>query len=324
MRLNPFAINANLLKRTGAVVFDLFLWIVGSLLLLRYVFAPLYEIDYGMSQLSNQSNSFLVASYLYKNYEGTNQIINVELEDYPESIYNYYSIFKDGKVFEAGEAPFEFTIAWYNTTILEVEETTSLFELVGGDINVVALLKDNVENIDRDEFYTDAYRDALIDLVTYPPISALISLINRYSLEMISYSTVISFFTFYLAIPIALKKGQTLGKKATSLMVVNDKGYVMKWWQLPIRSIVFGWTLFSGLFLPIPLPPITTIFACFATILLSYTLMAFTKFFRSGNDFVASTRIVDKKSSLIFKDEQALRAYEYRLETGKVLGQEKR
>ena len=312
MRLNPFAINANLLKRTGAAVFDLFLWIVGSLLLLSYVFGPLYDLEYGTSQLSEQFITYQEASYLYTNNEETDQLVNLDLEDVPEAIYNYYSIFKDGKVFETGEAPFEFTIAWYNTSILKVEETTTLFELVGGDVNVVALLKDNVEDIDRDEFYTDAYRNALIDFNTYPPFNALVALINRYFLEIIGYAALLSFIVFYFAIPLAVKQGQTLGKMATSLMVVNDKGYVMTWWQLPIRSVVLGVTLF------------TAIYTIFGSILLSYTLMVFTKFFRSGNDFVASTRIVDKKSSVIFKDEQALRAYEYQLETGKVLVEGKR
>ena len=312
MRLNPFAINANLLKRTGAAVFDLFLWIVGSLLLLSYVFGPLYDLEYGTSQLSEQFITYQEASYLYTNNEETDQLVNLDLEDVPEAIYNYYSIFKDGKVFETGEAPFEFTIAWYNTSILKVEETTTLFELVGGDVNVVALLKDNVEDIDRDEFYTDAYRNALIDFNTYPPFNALVALINRYFLEIIGYAALLSFILFYVAIPLAVKQGQTLGKMATSLMVVNDKGYVMTWWQLPIRSVVLGVTLF------------TAIYTIFGSILLSYTLMVFTKFFRSGNDFVASTRIVDKKSSVIFKDEQALRAYEYQLETGKVLVEGKR
>jgi hypothetical protein len=41
MKLNPFAVNANLLKRTGAAVLDLFLWVVTSLLLLSYIFGPI-------------------------------------------------------------------------------------------------------------------------------------------------------------------------------------------------------------------------------------------------------------------------------------------
>ena len=312
MRLNPFAMNANLMKRTGAAVLDLFLWIIGSFLLLSYVFGPLYDLEFGTSQLSNQFVAYQEASYLYRTDEETDQLVNLDLEDVPDALFNYYSIFKDEKVFETGEPAFAFTTSWFNTTVLKVDESDAIFELVNGDTNVVAVLKDGVDDLDRDAFYTDAYRNALIDFNTYPPFNSLVALINRYFLEIIGYSALISFILFYLAIPLGFKQGQTLGKMASRLVVVNDKGYAMKWWQLPIRSVVFAITLY------------TAIFTIFGTILLSYTLMVFTKFFRSGNDFVASTRIIDKKNSVVFLDEQGLRAYEYQLETGKVFAEDKR
>ena len=87
-------------------------------------------------------------------------------------------------------------------------------------------------------------------------------------------------------------------------MVVTDKGYTMKWWQLPLRSLVLAATL------------VTALYTIFGSLLLSYTLMVFTKGYRSANDFLSSTKIVDQKSSKIFVDEQTLLAYENQLERG--------
>jgi hypothetical protein len=41
--------------------------------------------------------------------------------------------------------------------------------------------------------------------------------------------------------------------------------------------------------------------------------MVFTKQYRSANDFIALTRVVDKKASVIFVDEQSMLAYEHQL-----------
>lgn len=305
MKTNPFAVHANLLKRTGAAVLDLFLWLISSLILLSYVFGPLYDAQYGTTQLSAQFVTYQEASYLYATDDVSNQLVNLDLADVPDAIYQYYSVFKNGKVYNPTEPAFEFSISWYNTEVLEVMEADTLFELVNTDINTLAILKDGVSQTDIDAFYTEAYRLALIDFNTYPPFASLVSLINGYFLEIIGYSALLSFLIFYVLIPLLLKQGITLGKKASGIIVVTDKGYTMKWWQLPIRSLVLAATL------------ITAIYTIFGSLLLSYTLMVFTKGYRSANDFLALTKIVDQKTSKIFDNEQLLLAYENQLERGK-------
>lgn len=301
MKLNPFAVNANLLKRTGAAVLDLFLWLITSLLLLSYLFGPLYDAQYGTSQLSREVFAYQEASYLYAVDEETNQLVNLDLQDVPTAIYSYYSNFKDGKVYTAGQPAFEFSVAWFNDNVLKVTTTDSLFTLVNGDNNTLAVVKPGIETIDLDEFYTEAYRQAFLDFNTYAPFASLVSLLNGYFLEIIGYSALISFIIFYLVVPLVARQGQTIGKRASQLMVVNDKGYFMQWWQLPLRSLVFAVTL------------VTAIYTIFGSLLLSYTLMVFTKFYRSANDFIALTRVVDKKASVVFKDEQGMLAYEHQL-----------
>jgi len=306
MKINPFAVPANLLKRTGAAVLDLFLWLISSLILLSYVFGPLYDAQYGTTQLSAQFVAYQEASYLYATDETSNQLVNLELADVPNAIYQYYAVFKNNKVYAPSEPAFEFTIAWYNTEVLEVMEADTLFELVNTDINTLAILKDGVSQTDIDAFYTEAYRVALIDFNTYPPFSSLVNLINGYFLEIIGYSALLSFIIFYILIPLLFKQGITIGKKASGITVVTDKGYTMKWWQLPIRSLVLAATL------------ITAIYTIFGSLLLSYTLMVFTKGYRSANDFLALTKIVDQKTSKIFDNEQLLLAYENQLGRGQV------
>lgn len=305
MKTNPFAVHANLLKRTGAAVLDLFLWLISSLILLSYVFGPLYDAQYGTTQLSAQFVAYQEASYLYATDDVSNQLVNLDLADVPDAIYQYYSVFKNGKVYNPTEPAFEFSISWYNINVLNVQEVDPIFELVNTDINVIAVLKDGVAQTDIDAFYTEAYRLALIDFNTYPPFASLVSLINGYFLEIIGYSALLSFLIFYVLIPLLLKQGITLGKKASGIIVVTDKGYTMKWWQLPIRSLVLAATL------------ITAIYTIFGSLLLSYTLMVFTKGYRSANDFLALTKIVDQKTSKIFDNEQLLLAYENQLERGK-------
>lgn len=304
MKRNPFAVPANLLKRTGAAVLDLFLWLISSLILLSYVFGPLYDAQYGTTQLSDQFVAYQQASYLYATDEASNQLVNLDLADVPEAIYQYYSEFKNGKVYDPGEPAFEFSISWYNIHVLNVQEADPIFELVNTDLNVLAVLKDGVTQTEIDAFYTEAYRLALVDFNTYPPFSSLVNLINGYFLEIIGYSALLSFLIFYILLPLLFKQGVTLGKKASGIIVVNDKGYTMKWWQLPLRSLVLAATL------------ITALYTIFGSLLLSYTLMVFTKGYRSANDFLALTKIVDQKTSKIFNDEQTLLAYENQLERG--------
>lgn len=304
MKTNSFAVPANLLKRTGAAVLDLFLWLMSSLILLSYVFGPLYDAQYGTTQLSDQFVAYQEASYLYATDEVSNQLVNLDLADVPDAIYQYYSMFKDGKVYEPSEPAFEFSIAWYNTNVLNVLEADPIFELINTDIDVLAVLKDGVTQTQIDAFYTESYRLALIDFNTYPPFASLVALINGYFIEIIGYSSLLSFFIFYILVPLLLKQGVTLGKKASGILVVNDKGYTMKWWQLPLRSLVLAATL------------VTALYTIFGSLLLSYTLMVFTKGYRSANDFLAMTKIVDQKTSKIFNDEQSLLAYEHQLENG--------
>ncbi|MEY3431772.1 MAG: hypothetical protein RIS53_670 [Bacillota bacterium] len=306
MKTNPFAVPANLLKRTGAAVLDLFLWLISSLVLLSYVFGPLYDAQYGTTQLSNQFVAYQEASFLYATDETSNQLVNLQLADVPEAIYQYYAVFKDGKVYQPDEPAFTFSIAWYNIEVLNVEATDAIFELVNADVNVLAELKEGVEQTDIDAFYTEAYRLALVDFNTYPPFASLVNLINGYFIEIIGYSALLSFLIFYILVPLLFKQGVTLGKKASGILVVTEKGYTMKWWQLPLRSIVLAATL------------VTALYTIFGSLLLSYTLMVFTKGYRSANDFLASTKIVDLKTAKIFDDEQSLLAYENQLQRGQV------
>jgi uncharacterized RDD family membrane protein YckC len=311
MNQNTFAVNANLLKRTGAAALDFLFFISSSLLLISYVFGPIYDQQFGTAQLATELSAYQQASYLYVEDSETNQLRNLSLDEAPTGIYQYYADFKNQKIYPPSTEPFVFTVAWYNENILEINQADSLFVLDQEDVNLLAIVKTGVTEESLNSFYTEAYRTALIDLGQYPPFSELVTLINRYFLEVVSYSTAIAVLVYYLLIPLLLKDGQTLGKKTLGLAVVNQYGYRVQWWQMLVRFLVLLITFYTA--------PISV----FGSILISYTLMIFSKRNRSANDFLAFTRVIQMKQSLIFKDEKAFEEYQKGLGINEVSFSEK-
>lgn len=302
MKNNPYLVNANLLKRTGAAFFDFVIFIIFSLVFLSYIFGPLYDRQFGTVALSNQLTALQEASYLYTEDETTNQLRSLTIEEMPEGIYQYYAEFKNNKIYLEEEGPFIFSITWFNEFILEVNETTSLFILNPQQPGGVAIVKDGVSETDLNTFYNNAYRDALIDLNTYPVFIDLVNLVNRYFVEVLLFSAGLSLLITYLLFPLLFKDGQTLGKRTLGLAVVHVHGYPLKWWQSILRMVVLGITYYTA--------PFTVL----GSLLISYTLMVFTKNNRSGHDYLSWSRVINKKQSLIFKTEHELLAYQKNLE----------
>ena len=301
MENNKFAVNANLFKRSGAVILDFLLYIIFSLSLITYVIGPIYDQTYQTSALSNQFYALQQETFLYQVNEETTQVTVVPVEDVPEAIYNYYSLFKNGKTYN-DQTIFSFSVAWFNTDILKVEETTSLFTLVDGDMDVLAVAKESVSQASLDEFYNNAYNAALVDLASYTPFADLVAQINQYFVEILLIAFVTMAMILYLIFPLIFKEGKTIGKKLLNLSVVDTLGYHAKLWQIIVRFIVLFATF------------VLAIYTIFGSILISYTFMIFSKQYRSLNDFFAFTRVIDSKQSTIFKTNEDRLMYEKSLE----------
>jgi uncharacterized RDD family membrane protein YckC len=274
------------------------LFIVLGLSLISFAIGPIYDSQYDTSSLSEEFLSLQMASYLYQESDETNQVLLVTSEDYPDVVYQYYSEFKNNKTMGEETTPFQFTVAWFNETILEVDETTSLFERVNGEDVLVAVAKSTTTDVQLVDFHTKAYNDALLDLATYAPYRSLAQEINRYFIEILSIAFFISALILYFIVPLFTKQSQTLAKLAFGIMVVTKDGFSLQLWQKVVR--------FIGLFVTFVL----AIYTVFGSILISYTFMIFTKNYRSLHDFIASTKVVDQKQSHVFPNVSAYEEYE--------------
>lgn len=306
MEQNQFAVNGNLLKRSGAAILDFIVFTLVSLFLISSAIGPFYDSQYDTSTLSEQFTTYQTASYLYAEDESSGQVLFVANEAIPDAIYQYYSEFKNGKVYLEETEPFVFSNEWYNETILKINEEGTFFELVEGDTTVRAVERSNLSEDEQGllaTFYTNAFNDALADLATYEPYVTLAQQINQFFLEILAIAASISVIIFYFLVPLLLKEGRTLGKLALGLSVVNKDGYYLAWWQHLLRFMAFTATLVLG------------IYTILGSILISYTFMIFTKNYRSLHDFVAMTRVVDRKQSLLFHREEQLLDYKASLDT---------
>jgi uncharacterized RDD family membrane protein YckC len=298
MKNNTFTVNANLFKRSSAAILDFIVFVVLWLSLISFVIGPIYDNNFDTSSLSEEFLALQKASALYVENEDSNQVLLVESENYPTVVYQYYSEFKNNKMMGEETVPFVFSNAWFNTTILEVNAIDSLFELVNGDLTLIAVPKAAVTSADITAFYTVAYDNALKDLAQYAPYRELAREINRYFIEILSIAFLISGILLYLIIPLLTKHSQTLGKLVLGLSVVSKEGYTLALWQKVIRFIILMATF------------VLAIYTVFGSILISYTFMIFTKNYRSIHDFVSFTKVVDDKQSKIFKSEANLLSYE--------------
>jgi uncharacterized RDD family membrane protein YckC len=298
MKNNTFTVNANLFKRSSAAIIDFIVFIILGLSLISFAIGPIYDNNFNTSALSEEFLALQKASYLYVESEDTNQVLLVDSANYPTVVYQYYSEFKPNKMMGEETSPFVFSNAWFNTTILQVEASDSLFELVNEDLNVLAVAKSTVTSADITTYYTDAYNKALLDLAQYAPYRALAVEINRFFIEILSIAFLISGILFYLIIPLLTKYTQTLGKLILGLSVVTKEGYTLALWQKVVRFVAIMVTF------------VLAIYTVFGSILISYTFMIFTKNYRSLHDFVSFTKVVDDKQSKIFTSETNLLSYE--------------
>jgi uncharacterized RDD family membrane protein YckC len=298
MKINPYVANANLIKRTGAATFDFFLFAGIGISLISLVFGPIYNQQFNTSTLTDNLLAYQRASFLYVEDPQTEQLIQLEAEQMFQGVYDYYAQFKVGKTFPTSDAPFVFSNSWFNTDVLKTDETTSYYQLDNDDANRLAIVKPNLDASVLSQFHSNIYQAALTDFATYPEVATLVTAINRYFLEVFLWSAGLSVLFVYIVLAMIMGNGRTLGKVIFNLDLVTPQGYLMQWWQVPLRGLGFTIILFTA--------PISAFFS----ILIAYTMMVFSKQYRTPHDWLASTRLVDRKKSLIFKDEAALDRYE--------------
>lgn len=108
---------------------------------------------------------------------------------------------------------------------------------------------------------------------------------------------IISFLAYFI-MPIILKNGQTVGKIIMKIGLVNKLGYEVNVWQLLLRYVfpflfVFALFLIGGTILYLGLG---------LFVLISYTMVIFSKERKAPHDYVAGTIVIDIKRSVWFKN----------------------
>ena len=302
----------DLLRRTMAALLDIVIVFVSGFIILTTVVTPLYT--FAVPEFSTNQESFRtlqLESFIY--YEDENQVITpydfdsysaaVDQYDYSEAVYDYYALFKNGKIYDESSLPFEFTIAWFNQTILKVGEENTLFELNEfNELSVLATPKTTTTENQLKEFYFQAYRDANSDLLSYPPFRALRDELNWIIIQILFVSITLVVGMFYFAIPIWLGNGQTLMKRLFKIVVVNKLGFRITRGELFLRA-VGTWISFVAL-----------AFSLEGTLLVVYAIMIFTPFNRAPHDFLAMTRVLDGRNLTIFNNQQDKEAFEKKIE----------
>ena len=313
--------NGNALKRTGALLLDL---IVMYLVMNLFWFAvhPIIDkvYDYSATTAANTvdlKKSFLVTldTPLLPDYTNIDDVEitenKVPVEKMAEATYQFYTVFLNSEIADPSE---KITDEWYIENILGVGTEASIFEriIIDEPAGKKGLDSNSSEAIKYDPFIVTGlkYKDdakynspeainafntkiygQAVNLFNNRP---LMDKINEVVMIENTILVVLSSSIVFLAIPLFLKHGQTLGKKALKLGVSTTFGFHVRSLTLLVRYLSFlviG--LLSNLFIPIVFP------------FISLTVMVFNKNGKSLHDLIARTRVVDLTKTVIYANEEA-------------------
>lgn len=313
---------APIFRRFGAVLLDLvFLFILYALLGLasRPILSAVtnyQELNTQLTQEQKKSNLVKLDQELASDYSNIDEVevvtidgvYRVEVENYAEATYLFYTDYMYRNYFIDEDT---YTHEWYLTTVLKINTEDSLYQplvVVDG----VSIIRPSSVATSEDEVVYDDFLPAGVSIksTTTPQdiaeynvgiYSAAIGLFNQNdatrainNLLLIESSMlfVIGGSVVYLALPLFLRNGQTLGKKLLKLAVTDRYGYRIGWAPTLIRFIAF--LLLYILSLEI------NILIALIIIFVSLTTTVFSKKLRAIHDYIAGTRVIDDGKSTIY------------------------
>ena len=265
--------------------------------------------------LLEENESFIVrkVSYFYLSYlTGENLEENMQAslnkDDYikidgvnylPKEYYNVQFINeKVLKINDEKSGQKYFKLADNDESKIAVIDESFIEDVVSGDTTIKRLKNDS----GLVSYLSDIYQDAVKVFYKLSFIESANKTINQTNTVLMFVSTMPSFLIFYIAIPLFSVFGRTLGKRFLSIAVVSDKGYLVKKWQLLIRSIpILGATIYicliNSLYYQLLLPLLL--------LLISTGLLVFNTRRRALHDFMAGTTVIkmDKKL-IVYPDEE--------------------
>ena len=154
-------------------------------------------------------------------------------------------------------------------------------------------------------FVLDCYLEAANSVTYSPEVSRLNEENNALMLNTLSLliPVIVGFsLIFDLIIPLCNEGGQSIGKMIFKLEIITKDGYVLNKWRLIVRWI-------SYLILDLLLGFVTF----FGAFLISYTMMVFNKRGMVIHDYISGTRVVDKETTIRFRNAEEERKFNERV-----------
>lgn len=284
-------------RRIAAALLDIFFVVIIFLTLVSLVLPPIVEKVVHFSELKENYRVRLLDSHLYEELNKTTyrltelyseQEKKEKSEEYFAKLdgnityfYTQFTDFEDAKIEN-------YTKSKEESNLFVYDEESQVWN-VSGKATYAELLK----------FYEIEYEKALNYL-------SLDSLCLEYA-RKISITTIVEaiigltipLVIFYLVIPLILKERKTLGKKFVGLAVVSRKnGFVATRTQILIRFLAFYF-----------IEVILSIFLFGIPLLISFTLVCFSKERNAIHDYLSATLVVDTRQIPVFKDEEEYKNY---------------
>ena len=152
------------------------------------------------------------------------------------------------------------------------------------------------------KLFNSIYNDAIKVFYAQKSIVEASNSITQINTILMLVSTLPSFLIFFILLPLLDPFGRTIGKRIFSIAVVSDKGYLVKKWQLLLRSIpILGATIYvcfiNSLYFQFLLPLLL--------VLISAGIAIFNTRRRALHDLMAATTAIKAdKSLVIYPDEE--------------------
>ena len=249
---------------------------------------------------------------------------------YIDHLYYYYHNYKTGtdielpaptltKTFDAFEDHFVapdyntpingvlpvnlYTDTWFAEIILNIGNDNSLFKIDSSKETFVEsiVLVDEAKKDDAITYLRNEAYEAASELYYSPYFQEIEKTVEAIQIFIFFPSFALSFFIFYLLVPLLMKDGETFGKKVCHLAVISIDGYKAKKRQIVFRQVL----LFLAIsFCAVVVGIGVTSFAIMALgVFILFILTLISKQKRSPHDYAAFTIVVDSIHSTWFKDQ---------------------
>ena len=172
--------------------------------------------------------------------------------------------------------------------------------------------------------YTEAYEALLADRKVMHAYNMVVNLM----LVSVSVSFLIAYLVLEFAVPLALKNGQTLGKKVFSLALMRSDGVRITPFMLFVRTVLGKYTIETM----IPFLVALMIFLgtigligptiVFILLVIQVIMLMVTRYNTAIHDFISHTVVVDVNSQLIFDTPEDLVAYKQKIAAEKAARQD--